>query len=95
MAITSASTIAEIEAEILDNLDYERTASAAKAWAVVEATNAWLLKQPQAASSESHSLTLNAVQVAAIRDQAREVALHLDGNAKGLVRHFTMNEGFR
>lgn len=94
MAITSTSTIREIEAEILDNLDYERTESAAKAWAVVEATKAWLLKR-HSGSAESHSVTLNVEQVSEMARQAREYAVHADGNAKGAVRHYTMNEGFR
>jgi len=95
MSITALSTITEIEAEIVTSLGYERTGSAALAWAVVEACNTWLLKRPNAMSAEGHSINLNAEQVAVIRDNAREYAIHRGGSGAGAVRHFSMNEGFR
>lgn len=46
MAITSASTYAEIEAEYLDTLSYEREASVSKAYLHAEACRALRLRRP-------------------------------------------------
>lgn len=47
MAVTSSSTIAQIEADILDNGDYDLVGSTSKAKLFVHACRAWLVKQPQ------------------------------------------------
>lgn len=70
MAITSASTITEIEADILDNGDYDLASSISKAKLFIHACRAWLVKRPRDMSHGSARLSYSVEQVTAMVDAA-------------------------
>ncbi len=70
VTITSSSTLAQIEADIVDNGDYDLTDSIAKAKLFVHACRAWLVKKPTASAQEQHRLQFDVDQVRRMCDEA-------------------------
>lgn len=85
MAVTSASTISEIEADIVDNGDYDLVGSTSKAKLFVHACRAWLLKQAQ---TQSHAGALLSYSVDQVRHQLDAALGWLRGRAD-----FTAGQG--
>lgn len=85
--ITSASTLAEIEAAYLDNLSYDTDNSLPKAYAFREAARALRLKRPQSASSGPGSVSNFDIDA-----DLRAVAEFIAG-AEGSTRQATFTRG--
>ncbi len=69
--LSSASTVAEIEAAVLDNVSYEEDGSTAKAKALLTACNAWLVTHPRASGKGGANFQLAPEEVRFIAEQAR------------------------
>lgn len=94
-ALSSANTIAEIEAALMDNASFEEDGSLTKALAVITAGNLWLIKRPVSTSRDGDSITLNVHAVQALIDQARAFASAHPGGSSGGVKFLGIGEGFR
>lgn len=78
VAVTSASTITEIEADIVDNGDYDLVGSTSKAKLFVHACRAWLVKQAQ---FQSHAGAVLSYSVDQVRQQLDAAIGWLKGRA--------------
>lgn len=74
MPITSASTYAEIEAEYLDTLSYEREGSVSKAYRHAEACSALRLKRPNTSTKGSNSVSFSVESLEAAAKAATQFA---------------------
>jgi len=86
-----------VEAALLENADYEEQGSIAKAKAFVTAATRWQILQPQSASNQSSSLSLDKAWVEAEKARARRY-ISVSESASGdnpSVRFLSPNNNFR
>lgn len=95
MAITSASTLADIKGQYLDNADYEESASVSKAKLFITACRALLLKLPaNTAGAGGGSIALSPQLIAAEMNQARAWLSSNNTDRNSGVKHLSF-EGLR
>jgi len=97
MAITSASSTADIEAAYLDNSDYEAEGSVVKCQAFVQACRALLLRRPSEVKRNSHdsafAMTWSLDGIRAEMDAAKQwLAFSAAGQAGGGVTFPSFSE---
>lgn len=94
MAINSASTLADIKDEYLDNLDYESSSSPTKAEAFINACRALLLKLPAQSAMGSGSTQFSPNLIREELNAARAWLSVNQSSRNAGVKHLSF-EGFR
>ena len=92
-----AITIDTVIDNLLDNADFEETASVTKARAFITAATQFLILSPQSQSDQGSSLTMSVAQIENLLKRARGyVEKNATDSASGTrVRFLTAAEGFR
>ena len=93
------TNIADAEAALLLNLDYEEVGSVTKAKAVVSAARAWMILRPESAAAQAESMTIGKQFVSDILESARRYIAANNSSATNSsntgTRFLSVNEGFR
>ena len=89
-------TLAEIEAALEENADFEEAGSVSKAKAFVTAANRWLIRRPESASDQASSLTIGKSFVMSLRSRAIDyINANAANSATSRVRFFSVESGFK
>ncbi len=94
MTLSSASTLAEIQAQYVDNADYASAGSTSKAALFAQACRILVLKLPVQSSKGRHSMQLNAAGVQAELKTAEKWLAQKNSAAGGRIVHHSF-ENFR
>lgn len=96
MAITSSSTLTQIEAQYLDNASYAEDDSVAAGKLFIEACRAILLKKAKTSSGESFSMAFDLAAIRAELESARDwLNSHPDHTGGTGVTTFVDSRSFR
>jgi hypothetical protein len=87
----SEYTIADVEADLLANADFEEVGSVSKAKAFVTAAKRWLIMRPNTAAHQGNSLSLNADIVKEMMDRAQNFIAVNNTGASGNVLFLGVN----
>jgi hypothetical protein len=90
-----AATLDEIIDDLLDNADFEETASLTKAKAFVTAAKRYLILCPASAADQSSSQSINATQVHDLLKRAQAYVTSVGGGGAATVRYIGFSSGSR
>lgn len=92
-----AVTIDTVIDNLLDNADFEESASVAKARAFITAATQFLILSPQSQSDQGSSLTMSVQQIENLLKRARSFVEQTDTSSatSTRVKFLTAAEGFR